>query len=198
MSIVNLTSMLENIDDPPWSMSVFVQLLRFLPSTSSMAEAMQGTDTWLNSYWSCLKPHARAGQSISVHGRHGFDVRIGMPRVHDPSHRLQPSFDVSMCLNVIECNHWDILRHIISVIWFNIRMHSVVADKRGVCVCFCLQFNPSAQHVAGATSFRNAMEIGTSLWHRGSSCDFCYIKVGQFWNLLQTRRCSKTRCWSVS
>ena len=105
VNIVNLTSMLENFDDPPWSMSGFVQLLRFLPSTSSMAEAMQGTDTWLNSYWSCLKPHARAGQSISVHGRHGFDVRIGMPRVHDPSHRLQPSFDVSMCLNVIECNH---------------------------------------------------------------------------------------------
>ena len=51
MSIVNLTSMLENIDDPPWSMSSFVQLLRFLPSTSSMAEAMQGTDTWLNSLW---------------------------------------------------------------------------------------------------------------------------------------------------
>ena len=152
-------------------------------------------------FWSCLKPestHAQiTSQSISVHGRHGFDVRIGMSRVHDPSYRLEPSFDVSMWLNVIEYNHWDRLRRILNMIWFNIRMHSVVAQTNAV---FASVFNSTPQ-----PNMLQVQHLSGMPWRLVPRCDtgvlaeiFCYIKVGQFWNLLQTRRCSKTRCWSVS
>ena len=71
--------------------------LRFLPSTSSMAEAMQETEPWriLSMSFCTSFLHGKLGscrqccvclECLDMYG-YVWILRIGMPRVHDPSYR---------------------------------------------------------------------------------------------------------------